>query len=123
MKKKSYKITFELKEGYSDNGKEFPLQLAEEIIKDWMELRLKQDKPIVTGLLQSGSLFYPSKNETQNVTVAHSAIFAGELSATGDMSRKGREVRKTLESLALSIKSRLKQHSVFIIYRNDNWCV
>jgi len=124
MKKKSYKITFDLKEGYSDKGKEYPLKFAEEIIKGWMETRLKEDHPIVTGLLQSGTLIYTiAKEQKQVVKVVHSAIFTGELSSKEDMYRKNREVKNTLESLALAIKQKLKQESVFIIYRNENWCI
>src|ERR1700761_7399170 len=118
MEKKSYKITFDLKEGYSSKGKMHTLKHAEDVIKNWMESRLQQEYPIVTGLLQSGSLFYPSVSEDKKhqVTVAHSAIFTGELSSGEDMLRKSREVKNTLESLAIAIKERLKQQSVFIIY-------
>jgi hypoxanthine-guanine phosphoribosyltransferase len=125
MKKKSYKITFDLKEGYSDSGKEHPLKFAEKVIQHWMEERLQQDDPIITGLLQGGSLFYPSvgKDVKRSVTIAHSAIFSGELSSPHDALRKGREVKNTLRSLALAIKRELKQESVFIIYRDENWCI
>lgn len=125
MSKKIYKITFDLTEGYSGKGKEHSLKFAEKVIKGWMESRLRQNCPVVTGLLQSVSLFYPFAGEApkETVTITHSAIFTGELSSPGDMLRKGSEVRSTLESLAQTIKQKLKQQSVFIVYRDENWCV
>lgn len=124
MKKKSYKITFDLKEGYSGNGKEYSFEFAEKIVQEWMETRLSAGHPIVTGLLQNGSLFYPSPGkEKRTITIAHSAIFTGELSSAYDVKRKRREVKSTLESLALTIKQKLKQEAVFIIYRDENWCI
>lgn len=125
MKKKSYKITFDLKEGYADTGKEHSLKFAEQVIQDWMEERLQMNRPIVTGLLQTGSLFYPTprSDKRQTITVSHSAIFTGELSSADDVLRKGKEVKNTLESLAMKVKEQLKQESVFIIYRDENWCI
>ena len=60
MKKRSYKITFGLKEGYSSRGKHHTLNDAERVIKDWMTDRLKHNYPIVNGFLQDGKLFFPS---------------------------------------------------------------
>lgn len=124
MKKKSYKITFDLKEGYSEKGKEYPFQFAEKVVQEWMQTRLSAGYPIVTGLLQRGSLFYPSpEKEKRTITIAHSAIFTGELSSAYDVQRKKKEVKSTLESLASTIKQKLKQEAVFIIYRDENWCI
>lgn len=121
--KKRYKITFDLKEGYDENAKEHTLQFAAQVIKKWMEGRLRRDLPIVNGLLQGGTLFFPSVENKKAITVTHSAIFSGELSSKDDMQRKNKEVKRTLESLAFVIKEQLKQKSVFIIYRKENWFV
>lgn len=123
MKKKSYKITFALKEGYSLKGTVHTVKYAEHTIKDWMMSRLEKDKDIVSGLLQEGKLFFPSVEEKKSVTVSSTAIFTGELSSPKDLLRKDREVKNTLESLAIYIKKKLKQESVFIIYKSKNWCV
>ncbi len=124
MKKRSYKITFSLKEGYKPNGRVHSLAFAEKVIKDWMVNAITQKQPIVTGLLQQGVLFFPAKSESKEVITADpTAIFFGELSSPEDMKRKNKEVRQTLESLAGVLKKQLKQVSVFIIYRDDNWCV
>jgi hypothetical protein len=73
-------------------------------------------------LLQSGSLFYQSpEKEKQPITIAYSAIFTGELSSPDDVHRKRRAVKNTLESVALALKQKLRQKSVFIIYRDENW--
>lgn len=125
MLKRGYKITFDLKEGYSKDGKEHTLASAEHIIREWMQMRLQHGQPIVTGLLQGGTLFFPSagKNADNSVTVSHSAIFTGELSTAEDQDRDDEEVKKTLEALANAIKTQLKQQSVYIIYRDANWCI
>lgn len=126
MQKKSYKITFELKEGYSPRGRRHTPAQAEKIIAQWMAQRLKEDMPIVNGFLQDGKLIYPAVapgHRKNAVTIAHSCIYYGELSSPEDMKRKDKEVRATLESLAATIKQRFKQVSVFIIYRDRNWCV
>ncbi|MBS7566693.1 hypothetical protein KHS38_19975 [Mucilaginibacter sp. Bleaf8] len=125
MKKRSYKITCSLKEGYSPEGKLFEISKAETVIKEWMEQRLKEQHPIVTGLLQQGTLFFPAvaKDEKSLVTVSPTAIFTGELSSPEDMQRHDQEVRETLESLSLQLKEKLKQESVFIIYLDENWWV
>jgi hypothetical protein len=117
MKKKSYKITFGLKEGYSKNGKLHTRAFAEQVIAKWMSERLKQEYPIVTGLLQQGSLFYPAvgANKKNAIIVSQSAIYSGELSSSEDLARQNREVKNTLESLAIEIKEKLKQESVFVI--------
>lgn len=122
MKKRSYKITFDLKEGYKKNGQKHSSKQAAAIIKKWMEERLEHKRPVVNGMLQEGMLFYPSKEPGQenNISVVDSAIFSGELSPE-DKDRKDREIRNTLESLAFALKSGLKQKTVFIIYRDRNW--
>ena len=123
MKKKSYKITFELREGYKPNAKEHSLQDATNAIKVWLEERLAQNAPVVNGLLQEGSLLYPSKEDETKATAAKCAIYTGELSTKEDVRRKNKEVKKTLEALASSLKTQLNQRSVFIIYKNKNWCI
>jgi hypothetical protein len=124
MKKKSYKITFALKEGYSPNGKLHSINEAAEIIESWMEQRLKNDEPVVSGLLQEGLLFFPApQNIDKIVTISPTGVYYGELSSPPELKRKNKEVKRTLESLAGTLKEALKQESVFIIYRDVNWCV
>ncbi len=120
MQKRSYRITFGLKEGYSKSGKLHTPAFASKIIKKWMTGRIDESEPIVSGLLQEGSLFFPSVNGSA-VTVAKSMIFFGELSTKDDMHRADKEVKATLESLATFIKKSLNQQAVYIIYRDDNW--
>jgi hypothetical protein len=45
MKKKSYKITFALKEGYSPGGKVHLIADAAKIIQEWMTVRLSTGQP------------------------------------------------------------------------------
>lgn len=124
MKKKSYKITFALKEGYSPDGKVHPIAHAGKIIKEWMAVRLSAGQPVVSGLLQEGQLFFPAiEGSKELVTVSPTAVYHGELSAPQELKRKNKEVKATLESLAGALKSRLNQESVFVIYRETNWCV
>ncbi|NVM67749.1 hypothetical protein FHW88_006078 [Mucilaginibacter sp. SG538B] len=120
MKKKSYKITFSLQEGYAPGAKIHRISTAERIIKDWLAERLKKKKPVVTGLLQQGTLFFPANDA---ISASPTAIFTGELSEPKDMKRSNKEVKNTLRSLAALLKDRLKQESVFIVYREKNWCV
>lgn len=124
MKAKSYKIMFSLQEGYDSDAKVHRLPEAERIIKAWLTGRLKQNQPIITGLLQEGTLFFPSKQTDQDpVTLSPTGIFTGELSEPKDMKRSNKEVKATLTALASELKQRLKQESVFIVYRDKNWCV
>jgi len=121
MKKRSYKITFDLKEGYSPTGRVHTLKFAGDVIKDWLTDRLEAGQLIVTGFLQDGLLFFPVGEK--KITVNPSAVFAGELSSPEDMKRTNKEVKATLESLAKTLKEKLKQESVYIIYLDKNWCV
>jgi ferredoxin-fold anticodon binding domain-containing protein len=125
MKKRSFKVTFGLQEGYSPNGKLHSIDFAANVIKKWMEQRLEQQLPVVSGLLQQGSLIFPAVGTDQKnaVTVSLSAIYTGELSSPDDMKRKETEVKETLETLAVCLKESLKQESVYIIYLDKNWCV
>jgi hypothetical protein len=124
MKKKSYKITFALKEGYSPKGKVHSIAEAAKVIKDWMEGRLTAGQPVLTGLLQEGQLFFPSVGGPKAaVTISPTAVYKGELSSPEEIRRKNKEVKDTLESLALRLKKELKQESVFIIYRDTHWCI
>lgn len=125
MKKRSYKVTFALKEGYAPNGKVHNLSFAGNIIKSWMEARLEKHLPVVSGLLQEGQLFFPATSQVkeESVTVSPTGVFYGELSSDTDLKRKNKEVRETLESLAKKLKEKLNQESVFIVYREVNWCV
>lgn len=122
MKKKSYKITCALKEGYAPKAKVYDLADAAKLIEQWMEQRLKDGQPVVSGLLQEGTLFFPApEGSPQAVTVSPTAVYYGELSSPEDLKRKNKEVKSTLTSLAVELKTGLKQESVFIIYRDVNW--
>lgn len=126
MKKRSYKITFGLREGYKNNARVHTIKFVSKIIADWMSERLAANQPVVTGLLQEGILFFPAPKDAREcnaVTVSPSAIFTGELSSPQDLKRKDEEVKQTLESLAAALRDGLKQESVFIIYRDANWCI
>jgi hypothetical protein len=125
MKKRSYKITFALKLGYAENGRVHTIKYAGKVIHKWMAKRIIAKQTIVTGLLQEGMLFFPAVGEghADPVTASPSAIFTGELSSPEDMTRKNKEVKETLESLAQELQRALKQESVYIIYRDKNWCV
>ena len=123
MKKRSYKITFDLKEGYTENGRVHTAKFAGNIINDWMQSRLVDKKPIVSGFLQEGILFFPKPGSKLTVIASPSAVFSGELSSPEDIKRKNKEVKQTLESLAAALKEGLKQEAVFIIYRDVNWCI
>ena len=124
MQKKSYKITFALKEGYGPKGKVHRLADASNVFRLWMEHRLDAGKPVVSGLLQEGQLFFPAvKGSKDLVTVSPTAVYYAELAYPEEQRRKNKEVKQTLESLALSLKAALKQESVFIIYRDVHWCI
>ncbi len=87
--------------------------------------RLANQQPVVNGFLQEGILFFPSvgENNVDPVTASPSAIYFGELSSPEDMKRKNKEIKETLQSLARELLQKLKQESVYIIYRDKNWCV
>jgi len=124
MKKKSYKITFALKEGYSTRGKVHPAGDAARAIRSWMEGRLAAGQPVLGGLLQEGQLFFPAVEGPKGaVTVSPTAVYEGELSSPEEIRRKNKEVKDTLESLALRLKKELRQESVYIIYRDTHWCI
>jgi hypothetical protein len=111
MKKKSYKVTFALKEGYSPKGKVHSIAEATKVIKDWMEQRLAAGQPVVGGLLQDGQLFFPAVEGPKGaVTVSPTAVYEGELSSPEEIRRKNREVKDTLESLALRLKKELNKN-------------
>lgn len=124
MQKKSFKITCSLQEGYGPKGQLFTFADAEQVIARWMDKRLSQNKPLVSGLLQAGSLIFPAPDKApEKVSVSPTVIFAGELSSEQDMQRDNKEVKATLRSLALALKKQLKQESVFVIYLDKHWCV
>jgi hypothetical protein len=124
MKKKSYKITFALKEGYSPKGKVHSIADAGKVIKRWMEQRLEAGQPVLGGLLQEGQLFFPAvKGHKAAVTVSPTGVYYGELSSPEENKRRNKEVAATLGSLATQLKEELKQESVYIIYRDNHWCI
>lgn len=124
MKKKSYKITFSLTEGYAPDGKLHKIGAAEKLIKAWMSERMKDEYPIVSGLLQQGTLFFPSKDDRNGlITASPTAIFTGELSSPEELKRPNKEIKQTLESLAKKLNEELKQEAVFIVYPKKNWCL
>jgi hypothetical protein len=112
LQRKSFKITCSLEEGYGPNAKQHKISDAAKVIKDWLTYKLSNKEPVVTGLLQQGL-----------VTASPTIIYAGELSSAEDLEREDNEVKETLESLAKTLKSSLRQESVFIVYQDDNWCV
>lgn len=58
MKKKDYKITFSLQEGYHPGAKVHPVKNAEQIIKKWLEERIGNREQVITGPLQQGTIFF-----------------------------------------------------------------
>jgi hypothetical protein len=124
MRTRSYKITFGLQEGYAKNARIHTMKFAAKVIQKWMTDRLMAKQPVVAGFLQGGTLLFSGVNgDESQVIVSPSAVFAGELSSPDDIERNNKEVKNTLESLALALKNGLKQESVFIVYRDRNWCV
>jgi hypothetical protein len=124
MQKKSFKITCSLQEGYGEDGRIFTFTDAERVIANWLNERLNNNLPFVSGLLQQGSLIFPAPQKVaEKVSVSPTVIFDGELSSEQDMQRDDNEVKGTLRSLALQLKEKLKQESVFVIYLDEHWCV
>ena len=124
MKKKSFKITCSLQEGYGQDGRLFTFGDAERVIANWLEDRLNNNLPLVNGMLQQGSLIFQAPEKvTEKVLISPTIVFEGELSSKKDMQRNDNEVNDTLRSLALHLKEQLKQESVFVIYLNEHWCV
>ena len=124
MQKKSFKITCSLQEGYGPKGKLFTFADAERVIAGWLDKRLSKKQPYVSGLLQSGTLIFPAPDKSpEKVSVSPTVIFAGELSSEQDMQRDDKEVKATLRSLAMVLRKKLKQESVFVIYLDKHWCV
>ena len=126
MQKKSYKITASLREGFTGEGQIHTLEETEEIIETWFESRIAENLPTVSGMLQDGKLFFPSKGERADgspVTICRTVIYFGELSSESDMKREDTEVTDTLESLARALKADLGQEEVYIIFNEHNWAV
>ncbi|RCH53962.1 hypothetical protein DJ568_15595 [Mucilaginibacter hurinus] len=124
MQKKSFKITCGLKEGYEPDGRLFTFEDAEKVVAGWMNTRLAGNEPIVSGMLQAGTIIFPAPEKApERVSVTPTVIFTGELSGEEDMSRDDGEVRATLESLASLMKDTLLQESVFVTYLDKHWCV
>jgi hypothetical protein len=124
MQKKSFKITSALKEGYAQDARVFSFEEAEQVIAQWMKDRLASDQPVVSGLLQSGTLIFPAPDKAnETVSVSATVIFSGELSSEEDANRVDIEVCATLEHLASELKIALLQESVYISYLDRHWCV
>ena len=123
MEKKSYKITFSLQEGYEAGSTIHDIRDAERVIREWLTMRIKSKQPIINGLLQQGTLFFPSKNGDELITVSPTAIYTGELTEPADFERPDTEVKQTLESLAIMLKEKLRQEAVYINYLNTIWCI
>ncbi|HMR83705.1 MAG TPA: hypothetical protein PKE30_11255 [Niabella sp.] len=126
MKKRSYKITFDLKEGYAPESKVHTLSEATETVIAWMSRRLKDSLPVVSCFLQDGQLIFPSVGPYANqypVTATPSVVLTGELSTMEDRKRTDQEIKDTLRNLALYIKQELRQQSVYIVFRDENFCI
>ncbi|MFD2146768.1 hypothetical protein [Mucilaginibacter antarcticus] len=124
LKRKSYKITCSLEEGYESDSRLHTRCEVAKIIGNWLTERLQTNQSIITGLLQEGTLFFPSKaSDNELVTVSPTIIYTGELSSAEDLKREDTEVKRSLEALAKALKESLRQESVFIVYQDENWCV
>ncbi len=124
MKKKSFKITCSLQEGYGQDGQLFTFTDAERAIASWLTDRLNNNLPFVSGMLQQGSLIFQAPEKVKDkVLISPTIVFEGELSSEKDMQRDDSEVNATLRNLALLLKEKLKQESVFVIYLDKHWCV
>jgi hypothetical protein len=124
MERKNFKITVSLKEGYEAGARRHRINAVEKAIAAWMERRLEAKQPVLSGFLHEGKLLFPAKEkQSASVAIEPTAIFEGELSSPEDVKRSDKEVKETLDGLAQILKSKLKQQSVFISYRNDHWCV
>lgn len=124
MERKNFKITVSLKEGYEAGAKRHRISVAEKAIAGWMNKRLEAEAPVVSGFLHEGKLLFPAKQkQPATVTIEPTAVFEGELSSPEDVKRSDKEVRQTLSLLADTLKSKLRQQSVFVSYRDDHWCV
>ena len=126
MKTKNYKITFCLSAGYAGVGKIYTAKFAEKVIEQWMTMRLKEKLPTVSGVLSFGKLFFPANGRRKDgklVTVANAGVYEGAISSMADAKRKDEEIRNTLISLATTLKEKLQQEKVYIIYKDKNWFV
>jgi len=113
-----------LQEGYGQDGRLFTFADAEHVVADWLLKRLNNNLPFVSGMLQQGSLIFQAPEKVkEKVLISPTIVFEGELSSEKDMQRDDKEVNKTLRSLALQLKRKLKQESVFVIYLDKHWCV
>src|ERR1041384_2435312 len=97
MRKKTYKITFDLKEGYDVDAKVHALNEVSKIIAIWMSERLETKQPVLSFFLQDGQLIFPTVGTAKAkrpVTLTPSATLTGELSTKEDMKRTDKEVKQ-----------------------------
>ena len=126
MKTKNYKITFCLSAGYTGTGKTYTAKFAERVVEQWMIGRLNKGLPTVNGVLSFGKLFFPAHGRRKDgklISVAEVGVYTGEASSIADAKLKDSEIKNTLISLATTLKEKLQQDKVYIIYKDENWFV
>ena len=125
MDRKDFEITFGLRKGYQGEGSEFSLEDATAFIKEWMQERIENKLPILTGKVDSINLVYPVRNteDGTRVTIEPSISYSGILSPVYDKNRKEEEVIQTLNSLAEFIGRKLEQKRVYLSFRAKSWVI
>lgn len=125
MEQKKFEVTFGLQQGYTAEGKTFSIEQARGFVKEWMELRIKNQQPFLTGMLDSMHLVYPVRNgETgKRVIEEPGAIYFGSLSPNYDKGRSDEEVVLTLNSLARHLGEKMQQKRVYMSFCGKQWTI
>ncbi len=121
--KRTFEITFGLTQGKKCDGPIVPLDEIRSEIQNWLDLRIKNKQPFVTGILEKTDLIYPLKTESMDLIPQHEPgiIFYGSLSPHHDKDRNDIEVIQTLNSLANHLGSLLNDKRIYISFNDHQW--
>lgn len=127
MKKKMFEVSFGLRKGYAEDAETSTIDDAISVVKKWIQIRLDNQLPILTGFMDDKVLIYPVRNGKAGSdfrpTAEPGALFSGSLSPKYDKGRSDEEVKETLGSLALFLGKELKQERVYLSYCDRQWVI
>ena len=127
IKKKTFEISFGLRKGYKEDAEISSITDVIELVKSWIQVRVNQGLPILTGTIDDRVLVYPVRkgysDGKYHATAEPGGVFTGSLTPNYDKGRSDTEVRETLADLAKFLGTELKQERMYLAYCDKQWTI
>jgi hypothetical protein len=120
--RRPFQITVGLEEGYG-GGVMHTVQEVEDLLGEWLELRMKKGEKTVSGPVYPGRLVYAWNTPATGIKINKEplATIVGEVSPVYCSEYTDDEVKEVLRDLACYIGEKLKQTRMYVAYRDKIW--